>query len=986
MKGIITNYFGELFTATEAYHDAIAEVVATIPSTISPEVNSSLTAPFTAAEVQTALKTMSPDKSPGSDGMSAMFYQNYWDIVGSSVTEVVLGVLNNGQEMDSINNAIITLIPKINSPTEMADFRPISLCNVIYKLISKMIVLRFKEALPLVISETQSAFLSNRLITDNILVAFELIHNIQHRTRGTKGFSALKLDMSKAFDRVEWTFLWAVMDKMGFAKQWIDLIHKCLASSSLSFSINGEVTGYVKPTRGLRQGDPLSPYLFLICSEGLSRLLQHEETVGNLQGLKITRRAPSISHLLFADDSLLFCEATNSSALAIGRVLSTYHNASGQVLNHHKSVMSFSPNTPIAAQLFFQRTLNMPISECHERYLGLPSHSGRDKKVLFSHIKERVWKLMNAWNEKLFSVGGKEILLKAVVQSIPTYAMSCFRLTKTFCQQLESMMANFWWGSTKDGSKIHWKRWKLLCKSKFEGGMGFRSFVHYNQALLAKQAWRIFDMPTSLLSRLLKARYFSSNNFLEARLGNSPSLTWQSIHWGRELLLKGLRYKVGNGHQIQCGFDKWIPGHTDFSPIIYNGPPSLTVAALISDNREWNMELLNQYFGQLDIERILSIPLSFFSNTDRLIWHGTSSGVYTVKSGFHLATTLEEQDQSSSSNLQSSWWKTFWNLTLPSKIKIFAWKVMNNALPTAAALYKRKVIDSAACSMCTNAWESIGHALFSCKHARSVWKATGFSFDFRQAQQMSNGDYLFHLSTLHSQSNLELIICTMWALWSSRNRTLHGSPREDGQRTATFASDYLAKCRNHTSKKQTTAVGQPVVPTASTSCNNTSATGIRWLPPTGLGLKINVDAAVNNAEKKLGIGAIVRDSSGQVVAALSKPVQGCFRSDEMEAKALFHSLNWVLQYQFNITNIETDALRVYQALNSTSTDLSSFSDLILDVRCLLSFFPEAHISHTKRNANHAAHGLAKHALALDQDICWLGEIPYPIFTTVVNDY
>ncbi|KAM6583541.1 hypothetical protein CsatB_010543 [Cannabis sativa] len=528
MTEVICSFFEQLFTASGTDASALDQVVQSVPTTVTDDMNQILLQPFTDKEVVDALHSMSPDKSPGSDGMSAMFYQNYWEHVGSDVIKVVLGVLNEGHDMSTLNKSIITLIPKVKKPKAMGDYRPISLCNVIYKLISKVLVMRFKEVLPSVISETQSAFLPNRLITDNILVAFELVHHLKHKTQGSKGYSALKLDMSKAFDRVEWDYLYAIMEKMGFAHHWISLIMRCLSSNSFSFQLNGEIVGNVWPTRGLRQGDPLSPYLFLICSEGLSRLLNKEEQRGNLLGLKLTRHAPSVSHLLFADDSLLFCQANSSSALAIKNVLDIYHRASGQFLNTHKSIMSFSPNTSDDAKNYFSQHLRMPISE------------------------------------------------------------------------------------------------------------------------------------------------------------------------------------------------------------------------------------------QLD----------------------------------------------------------------------------------------------------------------------------------------------------------EIV----------------------------------------------------------------------WKPPAGNSLKMNIDAATNVQDKKLGIGAVVRNYKGEVIAAFSKPAQGSFRSDEMEAKALFHSLNWATQNQLSITHVETDAQRLSSALNSSHRDLSCFTDLVDDVRCLLSFFPGVTVTHARRQANQAAHGLAKYALELDEDVSWIGEIPYPIFSIIVNDF
>uniref|UniRef100_A0A803QG78 Reverse transcriptase domain-containing protein n=1 Tax=Cannabis sativa TaxID=3483 RepID=A0A803QG78_CANSA len=986
MAAAIHDYFASIFSADTIDEEALSQTLNAIPNMVTDDMNDELTKPFRAAEIESALHSMALDKSPGIDGMSSMFYQQNWSVVGEAVTTAVLSVLNDGADPTSLNKTIITLIPKIKNPQWVQDYRPISLCNVISKLVTKVLVGRFKNVLPIVISETQSAFLPNRLITDNILVAFELVHAIKNKTAGRCGVATLKLDMSKAFDRVEWRFIKEVMTKMNFSTKWIDSIMGCLTTNTFTFLLNSEVTGSLTPSKGLRQGCPLSPYLFLICSEGLSRLLHYEQSEGHLQGFKLTRQAPPISHLLFADDSLLFCQATESSCLAIKRVLDLYHRASGQVLNPEKSVMSFSPNTTLAAQVFFHRTLSMPICECHEKYLGLPSYSGRDKKEMFSGIKEKIWRLMHTWNEKIFSAGGREVLLKAVVQSIPTYAMSCFRLPMYFCNQVESMMANFWWGMNENGSKIHWRSWKLLCQRKDSGGMGFRSFVHFNQALLAKQAWRLHAYPDTLLAKLLKSRYYSQNSFLEANPGHSPSLTWQGIHWGKQLLSSGLRWKIGEGCRVLCATDPWIPGNSTFLPFHYEGPINGVVSNLIKENREWDIGLLQQWFSQPDVDRILTIPLSFFRNTDTLAWHHHSSGIYTVQTGYHLASSLADVDDCSSSLSQSSWWKFFWALQLPQKVKIFAWRVFNDALPVATALVKRKIITDSTCSICRQAWETVGHAFFGCKYAKAMWKFSGFTFDWSKASSMHKGDYLIHLSNLHSQAELEQIICNLWSLWTKRNRVVHGHKAKSAKELSLFATNYMLHFRSAQLKYQQS----PQISGASTATNSAPHTAscrpnVPWKTPPSCVVKLNIDAAVDRSTKVTGLGAVFRDSMGMVVAAFSKKLLGSFEPHEMEALALFHGVHYALHFQFPQLQIETDALRVKNALYIPTAACSTFNDIIMDVSSLLSFFPNVNVSHVKRTANTAAHGLAKFALGVDEDCFWSDCIPPPINSVIVND-
>ena len=211
---VVVSYFEKLYTTS--FPSRISKVTNTIPTRVTNEMNQSLIKEFIREEVVIALQQMHPTKAPGPDGMSAIFFQKYWDIVGNDVTCMVLNVLNSNMSMVEINRTNIALVPKTNSPTKMTEFRPISLSNVIYKLISKVLANCLKAILPQIISENQSAFLLERLIIDNVLVAFELMHYLDHKRDEKDCFMAIKLDMSKAYDRVEWSFIEKIMECMGF--------------------------------------------------------------------------------------------------------------------------------------------------------------------------------------------------------------------------------------------------------------------------------------------------------------------------------------------------------------------------------------------------------------------------------------------------------------------------------------------------------------------------------------------------------------------------------------------------------------------------------------------------------------------------------------------------------------------------------------------------------------------------------------------------
>lgn len=261
IEGVISGYFKVLFTSTNP--KLSEEILDGIPRVITRQTNSKLIKPVTEMNIRKAVFSMHPDKAIGSYGMTPIFFQRFWNVIKKKkLTDVISSFINSGNLLKATNKTIITLIPKIESPTLVFQFRPISLCNVVYRVVAKVLSNRLQPLLKHCISPNQSAFISGRQIMDNIMIAHEFIHCLNRKRNGSNAYMALKLDMSKAYDRVEWSFETSIMEKMGFHTTWIHWIFKCMSSVSYSFNINRERRGYLKPIRRIRQGDPCP----LICS------------------------------------------------------------------------------------------------------------------------------------------------------------------------------------------------------------------------------------------------------------------------------------------------------------------------------------------------------------------------------------------------------------------------------------------------------------------------------------------------------------------------------------------------------------------------------------------------------------------------------------------------------------------------------------------------------------------------------------------------
>ena len=331
--GLLVGFYEKLFASSNPKN--MEQILNGVQEVVTDSMRTKLAQAYSVDEVEKAIKDMAPLKAPGPDGMPPLFYHTYWSDIGMDITQAILSCLNSSSLLKSINHTFITLIPKVKNPERVSKFRPISLCNVIYKIINEVLANRLKPILNDIISESQSAFITDGLITDNVLIAFESLHHMKTNCTGRTGYMALKLDMSKAYDKVEWCFLEIFLLKMGFQESWVAMILECITTVTYSILVNGEPKGLITPTRGLRQGDPLSPYLFLFCAEGLNAILNQASESGDIHGFSA----------ILADDCLLFCWSTLEECEKIQQILACYEEASGQVINRDKTTLFFSKNT-----------------------------------------------------------------------------------------------------------------------------------------------------------------------------------------------------------------------------------------------------------------------------------------------------------------------------------------------------------------------------------------------------------------------------------------------------------------------------------------------------------------------------------------------------------------------------------------------------------------------------------------------------------------
>lgn len=488
---------------------SVEEIQDLHPFRCSVDLASKLTRIPTDEEIRESFFKMPKSKAPGPDGFSVEFFLDAWEIVGSDAISAVKEFFVSGRMLPKFNTTTIALIPKIKGADDLSNFRPISCCSTIYKVIARILKKRLKLFVPEAVQMNQVGFLKGRFLCENVLLASELVSGFHKRGTTTRG--CLQIDLTKAYDNLSWDFLLNILQALELPEVFINWIVQCFTTTSFSIAFNGELLDHFPGKKGLRQGDPISSLLFVLAMDILSKSLD-KAAIDNRFRVHPLCEAPLITHISFADDVLLFFDGTESSLQGLLSVLDEFQSVSGLGVNRSKTAVFFDGgnaryNREVASR-FGLKQGSFPV-----RYLGVPLTTKKLTKQDYQPLIDKLHSRFTSWTVRHLSFAGRLQLLKSVIYSTITFWASIFLLPNSCLRKLEQMCSGFLWkGVPTDasGAKV---AWDSVCKSRESGGLGLKRIGLWNKVLGLKLIWLLFSAAGSLWVSWVKIHLLRSENF-----------------------------------------------------------------------------------------------------------------------------------------------------------------------------------------------------------------------------------------------------------------------------------------------------------------------------------------------------------------------------------------------------------------------------------------------------------------------------------------
>lgn len=622
---------------------------------------------------------------------------------------------------------------------------------------SKLLANRLAPYLQNLVSRAQSAFIKKRSIHDNFIYTQNIVKEL-HRAKIPSLF--IKLDIAKAFDSVRWDYLLEVLRAMGFGHKWCNWISTLLATATTSVFLNGTRGKWFKHHTGLRQGDPLSPMLFILALEPLQHLFRVALAEGRIEELPL--RSARFRMSLYADDAALFMNPKREEVTEVMHLLSTFGAASGLITNMTKSAVFpiCCDNVDIAAVM---TEFECPIKSFPCTYLGLPLHTRQLRRVDIQPLIDKVAARLPSWKGRFLNRAGRLTLVNSVLSSIPTYFLTVFPLQKWAIKQVDKIRRSFLWKGTPEANGGHCLvQWSKVKRPKKLGGLGVLDLEMFSRALRLRWLW------------------FQWTESDRPWVGGAIPVN----EVDKQLFRACTRVQLGNGNTAQFWESCWLDGRAprDIAPLLYRlaWRKNLKVSDQLVNQcwtrGLWRMSTVEE-MAQFVLLWDLVHGVVLNGEEDRIIWKFTADGLYTAKSAYEI------QFRGSYCSFKPGY---LWSAYAEPKHRFFSWLLVQEKILTADKLQARNWPCNPLCLLCKIAPESALHICLQCPYAQHVWELVqSWSHDLVRKPDANSTiedwwtDSLQSMPKEQRRTKAAILIYTVWNLWNERNRrTFQGKEAE----------------------------------------------------------------------------------------------------------------------------------------------------------------------------------------------------------------
>ncbi|KAK5775092.1 hypothetical protein PVK06_042959 [Gossypium arboreum] len=751
-------------------------------------------------EIKVVFFNMAPFKAPGSDGFQAGFFQKQWDIIGEDICVWVKNVFDGGIIVPEFNNTLIVLIPKVQNPENFSQFRSISLCSVLYKLVTKIIANRY----------------------------FRMVS----QPRSLSQFHGSIL-----------------------AREW--------------------------------------------------------------NPIRISRSGPSLSHLFFADDLVIFSRADVVHSDLLAKYLSNFCDISGHKVNARKTNVFFSAGVNISSRNEIKEILGFHEVNNLGHYLGVPLFPRRVTKSILDFLVEKVQNRLPSWDAKSLSFAGRVTLTQFVLMTIPSYFMQSSLVPKGVCDAIEGL------------------------------GLGFRHLSDQNSAFMMKLGYNLISKTRTLWVQVLRGKYGMKNSMPDSIMMSSCSYMWRAIVRAWPLLRSFIIWSIGNGETVRCWEDCWVLDKGSLKNYVsgYGSfDPKTTVSEMVLPNGEWDLVLFRLWLPEVVVERIISIPPSMVQvGPDSFSWSRTTSGVFSVKSAYYV---LNEDYW----HPQETKWKRIWKIPRPHRVKHFLWLVLKQRLLTNSERVQKGIEQDASCQICGYSMKDASHILRYCSFVKEIWHQIIPTFQLRSFFSASMSDWLTSNLQLHSFNRQSddswpcLFGIILWRIWKNWNLTIFQgtglNPKDIINASYSWAKHFLYSFNDGMNLQL-------------------QQLSVRQTP--GKYVFLNTDGAIHSVSGLSAAGGMLSNSKGEWILGFTRFLGKC----SVATAKLWGLLDGLLIAQkqgYNEVIIRSDNLENVILINESKADRSN-NALIKWIQHILALEENWVLNYVPRKTNRVADALAKFSLS-----------------------